>query len=213
MQKPFIYTRFFRSLKTYDHRFWGKFENNLVNFISFQNQNPIEFTDFDEREWHWPNNNFPREDLYNIIILIAKILKVKIMWKREISFFGNDHEIRKSLLIIGERNRTIICCHLLVYVIDGILRFEDFIKKNEWELAKTKGFPSRIKYAKTLTKVHVWRILSLFALSQIEDKVYKVRLENYIMGQYKLDYKNYGQEQNAYWNAVSKTFYPKRMML
>lgn len=209
MQHPFTYTRFFRPLKTYDYRFWGKFENNLANFIRFNNDNPMEFTDFDERVWNWPHDSLPRPDLYNIIKLIAKITKVKVMWKNGIK----GPAVYSYLLLIGERNRVIVCHHVLTYAIEGIFLFEEFLKKNEWEKAKVKGFPSRLKYARTITGIYVDRIMMIFALSQVEDKAYKARLENYIMGQYKLDYKQYGQEVNAYWNAVSKTPHTNRMML
>ena len=211
MQKPFIYTRIFRYLRTYDHGFWGKLEKSLIRYAYFEEENPIEFTNWDERRWHWPFYSEPREDLYIIIILIAKMTKTKIMWGEYLDL--EDNQVKEHLTVIGEKNRVIICCHILNYLVEGILRFEDYVKKHDWGCGQFLGFSSRKVYARSITEKKLHSVTSLTVLNKPEDLSYKARLENYIMGQYKLDYKKYGQEQNAYWNAVSRIPYTNRMML
>lgn len=210
MGKPYLYTVRFKPLGTYDQRFWVMFRKNIINYYNYEYDNPIERTPFDHLIWFFPLYIEPRSDLYAIIIYIAKFTRTKIMFKE----FLIEDQIKKGFLIIGERTRMIICRHILNYAIEGILKHEDWLRKNKKDWAKAHGWTSIMRFCRSITFSKLDEVIyPIIALYTINDPSYINRLNNYIMGQYKLDYKNYGQFQNAYYNAVSKRFYPRRMML
>jgi hypothetical protein len=212
MGKPYTYTRLFKPLKTYDYRFWVKLENNLVHLEEILETYPIEETKFSESLWYFPLQSKHRRDLYNIIILIAKMTGTKIMWKWGINEFDQQE---KLLLIIGENTRVIICTHILDYALEGIFRFEDYLKNTEKGKSRALGYKTITSYVREKVFERVSKVLDLmtYPSGTINDQIRINRLENYIMGRYKLDYKNYGQLTNTYDNAVSNYFYPRRMML
>jgi len=211
MGKPYTYTRIFKPLQTYDYRFWKLLEKNILNYGEVIKNNPIPESKFSMGYWYWPFESKPCKNLYNIIIKIAKLTGVKIMWK-----LGINETLDKEfqyLVVIGENTKVIICIHIVDYTIGGIFRFEDYLRNTERGKAKLSGYPSIIPYIrlKIWNRVkHIEYVIDYF----IEEDEKKIRrLENYIMGQYKLDYKKYGQNTNSYTNALSTYFYPKRMML
>jgi hypothetical protein len=212
MGKPFTYTRLFKPLQIYDARFWVKLENNLLKLEEKLQKNPIEETKFTEYLWHFPLQSKHRVDLHNIIKLIARMSGTKIMWK-----WGLNETDRpdKLLLIIGENTRVNICIHILNYTIGGIIRYERYLKENESGRSKALGYKTMTTYIGVKVDHRISKILDLmdFPSDVLYDRVRTNRLENYVMGRYKLDYKKYGQLTNLYENAISKTFHPKRMMI
>ena len=213
MGKPYIYTRLFKQISIYDYRYWEKLDKNLHKLEFIMDNNPPDETHFSEFLWHWPLNAKPQKDLYNIIKLISRVTRVKLMWKWGMGY--NETRDRQSLLIVGEYTRVIICNHVLNYTIEGILRFEDYLKKTERAKSKALNYKTITTYinwkiSRELVKIFNSMGPTLFTTNGV---VQNNRLENYIMGRYKLDYKNYGQLTNTYDNAVSQYFHPKRMML
>jgi len=213
MGKPYLYTQKFKQLGTYDYRFWGKLKTNLLSYHEYSGNNPIVETEFAHMEWIFPQNSKPRKDLYNIIIIIAKLTGTKIMWKSGLNDKYPEAETYQFFLIIGEKTRIIICNHILNYTIEGIFRFEDYLRRNERNRAKALGYKTITSYLNLKVSQRIYHIIDIMDWHIEEDQIKMRRLENYIMGRYKLYYKRYGQITNTYSNVISKYFYPKRMML
>jgi hypothetical protein len=212
MQKPYVYTRLFKPLSTYDYRFWDKLEINLAKYITYVELVPIQKSTVRSLEWEFPFGEKPDQDLYNIIILIAQVTGTKIMFKYEIK---DPDTLKEKFLIIGENTRVVICYNILNYTLEGIIRFMVWVRKNEPGKAKVKGWSSMTRYIKAIVWDRTTNIIEKFTplAERIRDKQSEVNLEQFIMEKFKLEYKQYHQSTNMYYNAISKSFRHRRMML
>ena len=212
MGKPYKYTRLFKYPKTYPHKFWGLLEKDLINLIEYQKIDPIDKSKYNQIRWDLVINmkSESSKDLYNIIKLIAKSTGTKIMWLTTMkSFIG----FQNILLIIGEENKIMICKYILDFMYKGITQFQDYARNNERERIKRLGYDSMVQYVNLKVSQNLSRIHTSVRF-KIDENDYELRkLENYIMGQFKLDYKRYHQITNIYTNALSKHFHHRRMML
>jgi len=163
-------------------------------------------------EWEFPFGEKPDQDLYNIIILIAQVTGTKIMFKYEIK---DPDTLKEKFLIIGENTRVVICYNILNYTLEGIIRFMVWVRKNEPGKAKVKGWSSMTRYIKAIVWDRTTNIIEKFTplAERIRDKQSEVNLEQFIMEKFKLEYKQYHQSTNMYYNAISKSFRHRRMML
>jgi len=212
MQKPYLYTRLFKPLSTYDYRFWDKLEINLGKYIRYVTLAPIEKSTIRSLSWEFPYDSRYNSDLYNIIILIARVTGTKIMYRYEIK--DPDH-LKETFWVIGENTRVIICYNILNYVFEGIVKFSVWVRKNEAGKLRVRGWSSMTRYINSLIMdriAHIIEVINPMAES-IRDKQAEVDLEQNIMEKFKLQYKNYHQSTNMYYNAISRTFKHGRMML
>lgn len=212
MQKPYLYTKSFKSLSTYDYRFWDKLQINLEKYIRYVTLAPIEKSTIRSLKWEFPYDSHYNEDLYNIIILIAKATGTKIMYRYEIK---DPDNLKEVFWIIGENNRVIICYNILNYVFEGIVKFSVWVRKNEAGKNKTLGWSSMTRYINSLVMDRIANIIETIgpSVELIRNKQAEVDLEQNIMEKFKLQYKNYHQSTNMYYNAISRTFKHGRMML
>jgi len=211
MQTYYQYTKYFKPSPFYDERFTGRFIKNYSKFISDVNQIPPEFTDFSHIEWAYPYPFPIKDDLYNILYIISKSLRVKLMWRTFVK--GDGPFTEEGFYVIGEKTRIGLWQYVVDFYLNAIKTYGDWLKVAHYGKSKVKGYKDIRVYVREKVNEEMKLVYDTIN-NQIEwDEAYERRLENYIMGRYKLDYKNYGQSTSLYYNAVSREFHHKRMML
>lgn len=211
MQNTYTYTKFFQPSEVYDKSFTKKMMKALVNLSINLKSYPITETEFINIQWEFPYHKSYSEKFYNIIYLYAKLIHVKVMYKDILE--SSSLDTKKSLLIIGDTSRVHIMIHVMNHYFKGYFQYEQWIKHNCKKEAKWVGVKDIRIYSSKLLELQLDKLYN-FAKSLLEiDEKYEHRLENYIMGQFNLDYKSYNTNAKAYYHAISTTYQHRRMLV
>lgn len=210
MQKLYKYTIYFRPITNFKHgpnhtflKDWDRFSK--VYFDQAPNETQLIYY-----KYNFPYQTGYYSKYYNIIYNISKFIGVKVMYR---DILISNIPI-KGLYIIGEKHKVDIWLHIINHYFRVLLNYQNQlgnIKLNEQQKVKYKDkrIYSSVLVDKELsiTNNHIEISLEKYPLNMGKS------LELYILGQFKLDYKNYNQESNSYHHALSKKFYNRRMLI
>lgn len=205
MQKIKKYISHFATNKVYDQSWIEQYIDSFDNLHKTLFHNlPIEDFDFDYLEWSTPYFKPIRDDYYNILYNMASYCKVKVMWRNRVE---QDGELNRVLWIIGSKTRIKIFDIMITKWYNGIYNVEQKLKTNKTDFENLTG---NIK--EELIRFEDM-IISVLRINTKIDYGYILRLETYVMGRFKLDYKKYHTDHKEYAHAISKRFHHRRMVL
>lgn len=210
MPDLYTYTKYFQPSKVYDKSFTKKVIKAIDNLNRELEDTPLKQTQFKGSEWVPPYHKPYLNKYNNIIYAFAKLIKVKVMYKDILDIYN---EPMKSLLFIGEFRRVKIMNWVTDYYFRGMFSYDQWIKVNLKEEATRHDTHDIRQYASQLVKEQLDILYKHIKSILVEDLKYKNRLENYIMGQYKLDYKKYKTDDHIYSHAVNTYYHHRRMLL
>jgi len=204
-----------RHLKPIDYngRPLEKFSRGVSRFVDEINTQPIPYElHIIHKEYRLPlNKELSKNKHYNILYIIAKLCKVKLMWRMVL-----DREkfiAIKALWIIGEPHYVFLCKKLLDHFFRTYHGYYIWICNNKKEVSKRAGYKNVRSYASK--QVDLLEDTTYFVISKkLEtDRKHEIWLEDHIKVQFKLDYKDYLTDKPEYYHAISEYFFHKRMVL
>ena len=210
MQNLYPYTRYFQPSKTYTDEFLQRFLDGLNSVDREMLKNPLNESPYTFKEFEMPFGLSLTHYYYNILFAIAKWGKVKLMWRNLL----NSKTLRpiRGLYIIGEENRVELIHHIINHYIRAELGYINYIKANKKEECKRLNFGNIKLYASKLIDAQRNTICNYLDNLLEEDRAYEHRLENYIIEQFDLDFKEY-RGKKVYYFAITKHYVHKRMLL
>lgn len=201
--KPILYDGGF--IKNYN-----KYLISVVNDINNKNIKPE--THIIHKEYRLPfNNQFSEEKHYLLLYNIAKLFKVKFMWRLVLD--RESLEAIKAIWIIGTPQRIFLCKGFLDRFFNLYYDYYSWICNNKREESKRQSYKNVRSYASKLVHLLEVTTYSVIKKKLVTDRKYEVWLEDNIKVRFKLDYKNYPTDKPEYYHAISNYFYHKRMIL
>lgn len=211
MEHIYNYIKFFQPSKTYTEEFQGRFLDALHSLKRELKNSPPDISPYVYRNWHLPYGQNLSKYHYNILYALAKFCRVKLMWKNVL--VRSTFNTLRGLTVIGEEHRVDIFIHVLNHYITAELGYAKYIKENKRVEAKEQNFKHVGLYASKLIESQRELICTYCKEILEENKIAERKLENYIMAQFKLDFKNYPTDKKLYYNAITTSFVEKRMLL
>ena len=192
------YIKYFNhSLKRGENPLQG-FQMGFQEFNSlYREYTPTQSYGFLEGEY---NRIIVHGKLYNnLLSSIANYLGVKVMFK---DIIGSQNRETKGYRLIGDSDRIQIMKSILEIIDKAVNDTRD----------QVRGKITRAQFSILISK-ELHNITELFKEALVTDIKYEMRLELYILNQFKLDFKNFASDgESPYYHAVSSSYHNKRML-
>lgn len=199
MQNLIKYTQFFKPSKI-DIKTLSKFKGEFEEFDAYYKAN-IPINRLGYIIWAYGYNSY--DHLYNTLLKeLADYLSVKVMFKDQLNTFDQPVE---GYFFIGDEFRICILNYLWDYVIDIFIQYKKLIKSPRKRAA--------LGISSLTFKELVMNMSAIVNGLLVTDINYEYYIEKYIQNHFKLDYKNYNQQENHYDHAISAKYYNGRLLL
>jgi hypothetical protein len=215
MQNLYKYTRYFQPAESYDEHFTQHFIVYVEAMLREMRDDPIEKSEIHSIDFTMPSQNKVRDEYYNILCILAKLTKVKLMWKNILSH--DTHQVIRGLTIVGEIKRIKICNHIMSYYFRAYFMYKQDIKSKGAGVARQAGFKDVRNYSSNLLLKQRVMLRKALIDALATDIKYESWLESIVKEKHRLDYKRYikaeARAQSVYEHAISRTFHHRRMLL
>lgn len=193
------------------HKEWFSSSKILHEALEFTlNHGVSDINDFDSEIVYYPiQSDFNNPYFYYILYNLSRFFKVKVMWN---DYIDRDDlsKINKGFKVFGNVNTIVIFSVIIIKFFGKSHRHKSWYLDNTERLVGYKNI--RTQYKEELNHFYDLVNKTIEGLLPKEDNTYNYRLENWIMGVEKLNYKSY-KGNNLYQHAISKNYQHKRMLL
>ena len=211
MQNLIKYSSVFTPMGIYNHSYIGEFISQIREYNQIVAANPIPDTSYNHIIWSLPYHKPLKDEYYDILYIIAKFTRVKLMWRLAATNEGTD----KFLWVIGEGIRIRIFDAIASAFFTGQFSFELWYKTHDKGISRadSETYKSAKDHLRDLLIKHEDMVFVFMSKLLEFEPADDLKLQGYIKERYKLDYKNYNTDHHEYYHAISKRFHHKRMLL